>query len=840
MQAINTGNSSDYYSFIDFVRFRVAQSLQQQVPTNELKIKFPFIGNWRMDILKLLRQAFCAANSGTLELQTCSKKGLMNSIACHKFLKEFLAQIDDRKGRMIYSSLQRMCQSNANGDDISWQEIQGIIFPTDEVKDRPIFRNSPVNVPILTRNDNRIPSPAAVHEMEVDIELSRVYLLMLGGELHVWDAATLGTKTVLACPVVTHECSPRDVGIQDGSVTGYCSSKCRSDDIQKIVEIMFKMTPRVQILRVCSRSGVIIVNSTLGDRCLRIFEPTSLRRIHRTRLDLPSSPWFDMGLFDIEEEGYHLPRCITHWSSACSVLDFCYQAAQEVAVCIISERITIMAYCCVTGLPLASFPGHSAPPSCILYVPSQEHIISGGADKLIRVWNLKSSFLSTLGHKWLPIKRKFISKTTFDCSSLSMVDGNCCDKHLVYGDRRKQQAFLPEFETLMILREALLKNYESRSKQWRVGRILSVIDQGEIWLSASRGKDVPAHTRSDDVKKNHHHVLEVLMESFDEIIILDPSIHTMKSIGNDNEALKCSTTDPQQHVDCLKAGTRIKFLWENSAKGHKDECVHLECKALFKGYVPTCTVRDFISAVRTLDGAPTEAQLVSIVNLFLEVKDGCCIVLSNLIQCLRNPSSILEFSTTTTSPSLNDEYHSIKDAYLSIRQIISCKCVLLRHSGQVTSLTYLPVCMLLASGDEKGEIRLWDPCSSPIALSRRDPLSDIPFETTTSTKPFDCVLTINIPTTGDNNDDSASGIRQGRIRLLFPFVLDSEVKACRILCPKSAEDSAKLLNARQDILCRVFLYLLEDGEIIIAEVRKFDRHLVLLDSTSFSEEVRAN
>ncbi len=844
MQAVNTSNS-DYYSFIDFVRFRVRQLLQQ-VSSNELKFKFPFIGNWRKNVLRLLREAFCAAKSSIPELQMCSKKDLINCITRNEFLKEFLAQLDDRKGKksLIYSSLQSMYQSNVNGDDISWQEVQDIIFPNEEVK-RPIFRHSPLNVPIFSSND-RIKS-SVVHEMEVDIAMNRIYLLMLSGELHVWDAATLGTKPFLACPVVTRECSPHEVGIQDGSVTGYCSNKCRCVDDQRIIEAMFTMSPRVKILRVCSRSGVIIVNSTLGDRCLRVFEPASLRRLYRTRLDLPPSPWFDLGLFDKEEEEniaiwgnaaveqqqYHLPRHTMHWSSACSVLDFCYQAAQEVAVCIISERITILAYCCVTGLPLASFPGHSASPSCILYIPSQEHIITGGADRSIRIWNLESSLLSSLEHKWLPIKRKFISKTTFEGVAFSVVDGGTqCAEQPVYSDRHKQQVF-PEFEVLMILREALLKNYENCSGQWRVGQISSVIDHGEIWPSTSGGIAIPAHTGSD--KKKKHHVLEILMEGCDEIIILDPNIHNVKLMSDETQK---SMTDPQQHFDCFKVGTRLTFSWENSTKARQDEYVRLECEALFEGYGRTCTVNDFISAVRTLDGAPTEAQLLSIINLFLEVKDDCCktIVLSKVFGSLKTSSSLLEFSTTSSS--LND-CQNIRDAYLSIREMISCKRVLLGHSGQVTSLTYLPVCMLLASGDAKGEIRLWDPCSSPIALSRRDPISDVPFEMTTSVKPFDCVLKMNVSTTGDN--DSGSGIgqreRRRRIRLLFPLVLNSEVMACRILCPKSSEDSAKLLDTRQDILCRGFLYFLEGGEIITTEVHHFDRHLVLLDSTSFSEEV---
>lgn len=48
--------------------------------------------------------------------------------------------------------------------------------------------------------------------------------------------------------------------------------------------------------------------------------------------------------------------------------------------------------------------------------------------------------------------------------------------------------------------------------------------------------------------------------------------------------------------------------------------------------------------------------------------------------------------------------------WTGLRRPIPCK-YLLRHDTQVTSLSYLPLAMLVASGTADGRVRLWDPCA---------------------------------------------------------------------------------------------------------------------------------
>lgn len=63
------------------------------------------------------------------------------------------------------------------------------------------------------------------------------------------------------------------------------------------------LRPRARVLFPCPGTGVFLVNTSPGDRCVRFHETAALRRICRTRLDLPPPPrWCStdgQGLFDV-------------------------------------------------------------------------------------------------------------------------------------------------------------------------------------------------------------------------------------------------------------------------------------------------------------------------------------------------------------------------------------------------------------------------------------------------------------------------------------------------------------------------------------------------------------
>lgn len=87
--------------------------------------------------------------------------------------------------------------------------------------------------------------------------------------------------------------------VQDNGVTlDDALSRCKAG-----ARRLLSLRPRARILFPCSGAGLLVVNSSAGDRCVRFHETAALRRICRTRLDLPSPPRSSrtdgQGLFDM-------------------------------------------------------------------------------------------------------------------------------------------------------------------------------------------------------------------------------------------------------------------------------------------------------------------------------------------------------------------------------------------------------------------------------------------------------------------------------------------------------------------------------------------------------------
>lgn len=71
------------------------------------------------------------------------------------------------------------------------------------------------------------------------------------------------------------------------------------------VRRLLSFRPRARILFPVAGTGLLLVNTSAGDRCIRFHETAALRRISRTRLDLPPVPRSALtdgqGLFDAAE-----------------------------------------------------------------------------------------------------------------------------------------------------------------------------------------------------------------------------------------------------------------------------------------------------------------------------------------------------------------------------------------------------------------------------------------------------------------------------------------------------------------------------------------------------------
>lgn len=172
-----------------------------------------------------------------------------------------------------------------------------------------------------------------MYELATDTETNIIYALMVDGEVKVYDAAgPLGGGGGGGCggkggplwtsQVITHDPSPRSlgtetrgeyrrwrqrVGLDDNLGSGNRTTtttaarlRCKAG-----ARRLLRLQPRVKVLFPCPGTGILLVNSSAGDRCVRFHESAAMRRVCRTRLDLPPPPRSastdGQGLFDVME-----------------------------------------------------------------------------------------------------------------------------------------------------------------------------------------------------------------------------------------------------------------------------------------------------------------------------------------------------------------------------------------------------------------------------------------------------------------------------------------------------------------------------------------------------------
>lgn len=111
---------------------------------------------------------------------------------------------------------------------------------------------------------------------------------------------------------------------------------------------LLSLEPRSRVLFPCPRAGLLAVNLSPGDRCVRFHEAVALRRVHRTRLDLPRIPRagpVDLeGLFDAAEfDDGGAAEAGSSWvsSTECSLADLEFLVEESVILGLVSGRAQV-------------------------------------------------------------------------------------------------------------------------------------------------------------------------------------------------------------------------------------------------------------------------------------------------------------------------------------------------------------------------------------------------------------------------------------------------------------------------------------------------------------------
>ncbi|CAM9321091.1 unnamed protein product [Discosporangium mesarthrocarpum] len=224
--------------------------------------------------------------------------------------------------------------------------------------------------------------------------------------------------------------------------------------------------------------------------------------------------------------------------------------------------------------------------------------------------------------------------------------------------------------------------------------------------------------------------------------------------------------------------------------------------------------------------------------------------------------------------------NALSDGRLSVLHLVPCKRALSGHTRSVTSLGYMPISMLLVSGDSAGKIRFWDPCAthhklappiksssfsypSPRAMGRGQMgagggrhvrlwpgvYMETPEEWTEEGEPFSCVAEFDVNTgKGVGGVQRKDGSGRYAVQDMKAVVVSGQPGACSVECDSTGEEDARGIDAwiesggdgdgglTTGLWMRGFLYLMDDGSIeSISAPRGFHRRYVLLEDASFFE-----
>ncbi|CAM9744831.1 unnamed protein product [Scytosiphon promiscuus] len=349
---------------------------------------------------------------------------------------------------------------------VRWDDIEGLLFdsydPT-ELLGNPACTGSVSSSAGSAGTGGVRHDEEEVYELATNAEAKTIYALMTDGEIRAYDAAGPlagggggggGARAPLwASQAITHDPSPRAlgtegrgehrqwrerVGLDVRTGPGGRSNTAADARLQckNGARRLLRLHPRAKILFPCPGTGLLLVNSSAGDRCVRFHETAALRRICRTRLDLPPPPrWAatdGLGVFDAMavlegdgggearngiDDGRHGGARSGIGTTECSLLDLVFLTELSVLLGLVGGRAEVHAFCTETGLLLAILAGHTLPISCMLWIPSQLMLATGSADTTVRVWDVGMRVVPH-ADEWTRVKKHF----SFPSGNVSKVE----------------------------------------------------------------------------------------------------------------------------------------------------------------------------------------------------------------------------------------------------------------------------------------------------------------------------------------------------------------------------------------------------------------------------------
>jgi len=699
-------------------------------------------------------------------------------------------------GNKAGSNLEMRLGLLAGKSCISVQLLENCVYPNKNLS--VCFPRPPSCTPLLPISSS--PSFSSVsdliaHEISVDNSNNSVFILFLDGTLQIWDAAasteksdgttgnaegyverTLGPHSLTTTTrVITHEPTPDNAGQnqisskrnedqathfkwrQEAHLDPILGAQVNKENAEaeklsaSFAKELLTMKPRCDIMHFDEQSRSLLFNTTAGDCCFRFHEPKSLRRTHRVRFSLPNMPYFDHALFDIGSSGPTGPGVSHRVSSesedetAGSVQHFFYLPHSDIIVVSIVSSPTLVAFCSVTGLPLARLPGHSLPTnvvkngvaiSALISTAANGHAASGGVDGDIRVWDLGVELLPTVKRRWIPTRNAHIKdgnnvkRDTFLPSSTMQLEdriasnnSNCEGE----GDGNGADITTKMLKSFVSIRAAIKNTmHEKQSdKHWHYGRISAILDANTTnkSLSLSRHQTVQESVH----KATNKVIVEVVFEDGSTLLNVPHKIIRSTSEANKRgtrgpdfervEPVTVCVTDYETVVPLNSSiGEKVAVWMSNTRMNEYTNSLFTFVDSNASFDVPKRVFVDTLNQL--LAGDATTHGLCDNSNAIARMGVEDLQALGDIFDELNTGFVDVNSFSWWVGGALQLPKTSVG---WSTRVVPSCRVIQKAHQHGVSKLFYLPLSKLIASGGVNDrDIKFWDPVAHRHRLVRPD------------------------------------------------------------------------------------------------------------------------
>ena len=651
---------------------------------------------------------------------------------------------------------------------------------------------------------------------------------------------------------------------------------------------LLALRPRLQVLSLCAASSVLALNTTAGDQSFAFLEPLALRRLVRVRLALAPMKHFDPCLFQQYPDAFPPSPSET---SLGAVERFAYLAAHELLVATLAGSDQGHVFCAATGTRLAALVGHRAPLSALLWAPRPEYALTGCEDGSMRVWDLGASILPEVATAWVPYRQeRGLAATraarpgdpsddtaTLEAALVGAAAGP--GEEVEGGGSRGARAGA---RVRALLQRAL--EVAGMRPSWRAATVSSLLDLGR------RGEEPLVEITFDDGSVSLG-TPPLLLRHPDEAAAdwtqsgpdlsgvppVQPKVGARVAVWHTDQ-VRTSTTYLAAVCGVL---LRVRQMW------HIDSCCgdQVACSRRLFGRFDTtggalvdapslkralAEISNDVDAANADSRPPSEASTLhqgtslppeSVVGQGISTEDAehVCRALADAqgritYRAFENflwggkPTSGVAAAAARLSGADTNGFGGAPPVWAP--RVVATKWVMSGHRGAVTAINFLSASMLIVSTSRDGVVRLWDPTSHPHRLvhpgDTRHRRVHPGFykrqadEWTATGRPYVCVHELSLSAV------TLPGQAQGKpppgrtAVALLASGLDAAAARSQVVLAKLAAAEARALDAKlagqADLpVCRGFLYLLDDGELIAVPSQSFEPVFVTLSDAAFFE-----